>query len=156
MCFFYAIIGWLSSNVSMVATIAAAIAAVVAACQLRESRRATQLQVFDSTFNKLREREESFYTKNPKPNSLEKKRWLSGFFNTLEYMSFLVNAGLIPEKPFIRFYRDAIIGWYENIFLREAEDEEKIDQTLYPELKRLYTRLKRKTGKPIWKRRPPR
>ena len=158
MCFFSAVFGWVSSNVSTLATIAAvivaAIAARVATLQLRESSRATQVQVFDSTFNKLREREESYYTEKPKPDSLEKKHWLSGFFNTLEYVSFLINTGLIPEKLFIRFYRDAIIDWYENIFLTEADDEEQTDPKLYPELKQLYEHLKRKPGKPIWKKRP--
>ena len=58
MCFFSAIFVWVSSNMSAIATIVAVIvaviAAMVAALQLRESRRATQVQVFDATVNKLR------------------------------------------------------------------------------------------------------
>ena len=160
MCFFSAIFEWVSSNVStvatmvsMVAAIAAAIAAGVAAFQLRESRRATQLQVFDATFNKLRELGENYYTKNPAVDSKEEKHWLDGLFNTFEYMSFLANAGFIPRKPFTRFYGDAIIEFYETIFLNKAEDEQRNEPQQFSEFKRLYKRLKRKTGKPIWEKR---
>ena len=146
MCFFSAIFGWVSSNVSMVATIAAvivaAIAAAVAAFQLRESRRATQLQVFDATFNKLRELEESYRRENPKEGS--ERHWFNGFFNTLEYMSFLVNEKFIPQKLFTRFYRDAFILWFETIFLEKADAEQKSDPQRFFEFKKLYKRLKRK------------
>ena len=151
MCFFSAVFEWVLSNA---AVIVAAIAATVAALQLRASSRATQAQVFDATFNKLRELEDLYYTKNPKFGSPDETHWLSGFFNTLEYMSFLVNANLIPEKPFMRFYSGTIVGWHENIFLKKATAEEKTDPEQYPELKQLIERLKRKTGKRIWKKMP--
>ena len=148
MCFFSAIFGWVSSNVSMVATIAAvivaAIAAAVAAFQLRESRRATQVQVFDATFNKLRELDESYHRENPKEGSEADRHWLNGFFNTLEYMSFLVNEKFIPQKLFTRFYSDAFILWFETIFLEKADAEQKSDPQRLSEFKKLYKRLKRK------------
>ena len=158
MCFFSAIFVWVSSNMSAVATISAVIvatsAAMVAALQLRESRRATQVQVFDATVNKLSELSESFYRENPEEGSEAERHWLNGFFNRLEYMSFLVNERFIPRKLFTRFYSDAFILWFETIFLNKASDEQKNDPQRFSEFKKLYERLKRKTGKPIWEKGP--
>ena len=152
MCFFSAIFVWVSSNVSTVATIVAvivaAIAAAVAAFQLRESRRATQIQVFDATVNKLLKLDDSYYREKPEKGSEAERQWLYGFFNTLEYMSFLVNERFIPQKMFTRFYSDAFILWFETVFLNKADDEQKNDPQRFSEFKKLYKRLKRKTGKP--------
>ena len=128
--------------VSAVGMLAAAVAAIFAGCQLRASRRATQVQVFDATFKELRALEDRYSAKNPKSNSADERNWCSGFFNTLEYMSFLVNEGLIPRKPFIHFYRDAIINWYDTIFLNKSTADQKTDPRRFPELKKLYKRLK--------------
>ena len=132
-----------AAGAAVVAAIVAVVAAAFAYLQLRESSRATQLQVFDATFTKLRALEDDFYTKNPKSDSAAERQWCSGFFNTLEYMCFLVNEGFIPPKPFISFYRDAIIQWYDNIFIKKADDEQQDDPQRFPELKKLYKQINR-------------
>ena len=126
---------------SVIGGIAAAGAAIVAACQLRESKRAVQLQVFESTFKDLRSLEERYYRDVAGKGSEIEKQWCSAFFNTLEYLAFLFNAKLIPAQPILDFYRDALINWYENIFQKKATVDQRTDPARFPELKTLYRRL---------------
>ena len=91
--------------------------------------------MFDATVNKLRALSESYYKENPEPGSEAERHWLDGFFNTLEYMSFLVNERFIPKKLFTRFYSDAFILWFETIFLKKADAEQKSDHSDFPSLR---------------------
>ncbi len=141
-----AIIKWAASNVGVAAAVVAAFAALITAVtavwQVRESRRAIQAQVLDASFRQLREHEDRYYEKMPEPGSQEERNWCSGFFNTLEYMSFLVNEGIIPQKRFARFYRSAIINWYDTVFQEKATADQIKNPQRFPELKKLYKRLK--------------
>ena len=65
-------------------------------------------------------------------------------FNTLEWLSFLVNSRKIKDDEIIGFFKDAIIEWYEKIFLEEyyITKEQVNDSNEYKEFKKLYKRLK--------------
>ncbi len=130
-----------------VSVIAASAAAFFAGWQLKESRKATQFQVFDATFRALHTLEDRYYTETSTGGNDAERHWRSGFFNTLEYMSFLVNEDLVPRKRFTRFYHDAIIDWYENIFIERAYPEQRTDPQRLPELKKLYKQLKQTAGR---------
>ena len=67
------------------------------------SRRATQLQVFNSIFNAINSLENEFETlrtNGEKPSG----RWCYEFFNTVEYMAFLLNHNLIKSDHLVGFY----------------------------------------------------
>ena len=63
--------------------------------------------------------------------------WDSRFFNTLEWLAFLINKGQVKDSSLKGFFKDSIIGWYEKLFLthmKQAVDNDKE----FPELKKLY------------------
>ena len=140
------VIEFLSSHSGVITTILTTIGLVVVIIQLRENRRATQVQVSDSVFKKMNEILDRYYDTNPKIESKieseEGMRWLSRYFNTMEYMAALVNLKLVHKKTFVRLYGEAILIGYERIFLERATQEEKDDPKIYSELKQLYNRLK--------------
>lgn len=72
--------------------------------------------------------------------------WRSRFFNTLEWLAFLINENELSNAKIVGFYKEAIIDWYEEIFLKQASENERNDAKQYPELKKLYNNLK--NGKP--------
>ena len=136
------LVEFLSSHSGVIPTILTTIGLVVVIIQLRENRRATQVQVIYSVFEKMNEILDRYYDTNPKIESEEGMRWLSRYFNTMEYMAALVNLKLVHKKTFVRLYGEAILIGYERIFLERATQEEKDDPKIYSELKQLYNRLK--------------
>lgn len=62
------------------------------------------------------------------------KDWDSRFFNTLEWLAFLINEGEIKMKNLINFFKPAIIRWYEELFLTHMDDEVKNGPTQFNEL----------------------
>ena len=92
------LVKFLSSHSGVITTILTTIGLVVVIIQLRENRRATQVQVIDSVFEKMNEILDRYYDTNPKIESEEGMRWLSRYFNTMEYMAALVNLKLVHKK----------------------------------------------------------
>ncbi len=67
--------------------------------------------------------------------------WDSRFFNTLEWFSFLVNKGEVRDKNLKVFFKDAVINWYERLFLSHMPTAVNNPKE-YPELKKLYEKMK--------------
>ena len=103
------LVEFLSSHSGVITTILTTIGLVVVIIQLRENRRATQVQVIDSVFEKMNEILDRYYDTNPKIESEEGMRWLRRYFNTMEYMAALVNLKLVHKKTFVRLYGEAIL-----------------------------------------------
>lgn len=57
------------------------------------------------------------------------------FFNTLEYLAFIVNYDIVDTTHVSLFFRDSIVYWYEQA-LNPA------DQHKFPEFTRLYLQIK--------------
>lgn len=64
-----------------------------------------------------------------------------GFFNTLEWFSFLVNVNEVKVKLAKRFFKDSIIEWHDQLL----PDNDKRNPKKYRELKRLYNKLKKQS-----------
>lgn len=121
---------------------------------LKHQQESDQIKLAESVFKDLRALEKELSDIQSKIREanyvdafqFEEKRlkadWRSRFFNTLEWLAFLINEGELRHKKIIGYYRDAIIHWYECIFTVQAADEEKSDPDIYPEMKKLYTLLK--------------
>jgi hypothetical protein len=130
----------------IISGLAAAAGVWFAGWQLRESRKATQLQVFDATFKDVRALEHEYYTSVQGTGEAQEQQWCNRFFNTLEYLAFLINTKLVPDKLILRFYKDALIEWYDEIFLTKATIDQRTNRERFPELKQLRERLKRASG----------
>jgi hypothetical protein len=125
--------------ISACSTFAAAVALFLNWKAIRENRKTRELQIFNSIFQELKELEEK---QKEYETEEEKKAWDSLFFNTLEYFSFLLNKEYLSDRKILSFFKDAIIAWYEQIFLEHSTKEEQKDGKIYPELKNLYKEIK--------------
>lgn len=119
-------------------TIAASIALFLNWKAIRETRKTRELQIFNSIFQELIRLEQNQREYRPE----EKKAWDSLFFNTLEYFSFLLNKKYLSDQRILSFFDEAIMAWYEQIFLKHATTKEQEAKNVYPELKKLYKELK--------------
>lgn len=137
-------------SLDTISSLAAAISAAVAGWGLwmsakatRQARQTQELQLFEGIFCGIRRLEEELHTAAASGAGREfLKGWRSLFLNTLEYFSFLVNRGHLRDESLTAFFSDAVIRWYQDIFLAQATTEEMSDPGIYPELKSLYKRLK--------------
>ncbi|MCD6092480.1 MAG: hypothetical protein J7J38_00475 [Candidatus Aenigmarchaeota archaeon] len=107
---------------------------------VRENNKTRQLQLFENTFNNIKETERLLYDKYKKLDPDAKKEWDSLFFNTLEFFAFLVNENHLNKK-LSKFFNDAIIDWYERIFMK-YHNKDISNPKIYPELKKLYKLIK--------------
>ena len=117
------------------------ITAIVAVIALRENTKTQQLRIFSDSFNRTKETECLFYT-HFKGKKKDKKDWYSIHFNNVELLSFFVNEEFIKDKKLVGFFRDAIMTWYEKMFITTYSKEEINDKNRFPEFKKLYHRIK--------------
>lgn len=115
-------------------------ALIYTAKSVNAARRATQLQIFDGLFRDIKrldaEYQEDFKSKGIQPT----KRWRDEFYNTLEYMAFLLNHELILRKEMDDFYKDAMIHWHDR-FTEAANKDDLAKSDYFPEFRRLVYRL---------------
>jgi hypothetical protein len=60
--------------------------------------------------------------------------WRRRFLNRLEYFTFLVNHKYLGDAKLMNFFAVAVVRWYEDIFDKLADQTEKADPQIYPEL----------------------
>jgi hypothetical protein len=128
--------------VPTLSAIFAAIALILNAIAIKESKRTRELQTFYDIFKdliNLEERQRQYYETED-----GKKAWNSLFFNTLEFFSFLLNERFLKDPKVLVFFEDAIRGFYEQVFLKHIPVEKQRDDKVYPEFKKLYRRIREK------------
>ena len=134
-------------------------------------RKAMRLQIFENAFRDIRDREATFTERYVIPlsdldarlhmpqteeqvdrdsdeiseriRSLEGIRHVTafGFFNTIEYLAFLINNDFVGDPRLESFFRRAFVFWYEELFKKHDSSAEQ-DPNQYEEFKKLYRRLK--------------
>lgn len=112
------------------------------AYQIRSDNKTRQLQILENVYNGVQALEQRFFDKYLNATDEEKKDWDSQFFNHLDWFGFLVNNEKIKDEELINYFKPAIIGWYENIFLVHSEKNVIDDPTKFEEFKKLYHRFK--------------
>jgi hypothetical protein len=68
--------------------------------------------------------------------------WYSRMFNSLEWLSFMINGKIIIDKKLIEYIKPMIISYYEDTFLKSASAIER-DSYHYQQFKKLYQVVKR-------------
>jgi len=126
---------------ALVSAICAVFSITLTLLVIKENSKTRQLQLFNDVFKSIKETEAAL--KNYKnSNEEEKKEWDSLLFNTIEYFSFLINNSIIDDKRMVHFFSDAIIRWYEDIFLKHYSKKEIKNLDVFPEFRKLYSCLK--------------
>lgn len=108
---------------------------------IRRNNQARQLEMSRAAFTDILALEKELYDKYADSNEDQKKKWDSLLFNSIEFFAFLVNNKYVSDEKMIGFFRDAIVGWYEGIFLKHYGHEEICDEKTYPEMKKLCKKM---------------
>lgn len=134
-------------NWTAVSVAAAAIGLFLNAWSIAQATKTRQLQLFERIFNDIRSLDEKLQSAAASGATVTIiPGWRSVFLQTLEYLAFLVNKRLLKDCRLIDFFSGAVIHWYDSIFVAHASETEKTDPSVYPELKRLHTKLKKSQG----------
>jgi hypothetical protein len=129
-------------SVTDIADIATALGIVVAAWTLRQKQEIQQVQLLDSTFQKINQLETEFYrAKRDGASPDDVMQWRSLFLNSLEFFAFLVNNKHLSSR-FAIFFTPAVKHWYDTIFVPLQTPHEKNDFESYRELRKLYREIK--------------
>jgi hypothetical protein len=71
--------------------------------------------------------------------------WFSRMFNSLEWLSFMINEKIMTDKKLVEYIKPMIISYYDNTFLKSVSAIER-DSNNYPQFKKLYQDVKNKSN----------
>jgi hypothetical protein len=115
----------------------------------QRSKRIDQITSLGDVMNELRDVDREL-TKIPSGSQFDDARnsWYFRMFNSLEWLSFMINERIITDKKLIEYIKPMIISYYEDTFLKSGSASER-DSSLYQQFKKLYQTVKKqvKTNK---------
>ena len=122
-----------------VSAICAFIALLVAWYTAWDTRRTRQLEIFDRAYRRIVDLEQKFLEASANGTTVPAAlAWRTSFLNALECFSLLVNKQYLNDPALSGYLSEAVVHWYENIFLPAASSEELHNPKIYPELKKLF------------------
>ena len=109
----------------------------------QRSKRLDQITSLGDVTNELRDVDREL-AKIPSGSQFDDARnsWYFRMFNSLEWLSFMINERIITDKKLIEYIKPMIISYYENIFLKSGSGKEK-DSSQYQQFKKLYQTAKK-------------
>lgn len=109
----------------------------------RRTKRLDQITLSTQIFNELRELDRELAKILP-ASQYDDARNISHsrIFNTLYYLSFLINEKVIDDRKMIDYMKPNLVRYYEEIFLKKILVD-KGDSKSYQELKKLYLTFKK-------------
>jgi hypothetical protein len=131
----------LSEAISAGSLVISAIALIWAIKGVNASRKATQLQVFDGIFREIKKLDAQYISEFKTQGIQPTKVWCYDFFNTLEYLAFLINRNMILRDELHAFYSDAVRAWHVT-FSENSSTKDLNDPDFYSEFKKLYRTVK--------------
>lgn len=133
--------------VAIISALFAGIGLILNWLALRENNQTRQLQLLNDSFKSIKETEITLYKGYKNADIKTKREWDSLLFNSIEQFAFLVNEKFIKNKKIAGFFDDAVVMWYEQIFLKHYSEEEVNNPKNYQEFKKLYHSIKLKQQK---------
>ncbi|WP_148687808.1 hypothetical protein [Candidatus Nitrosocosmicus hydrocola] len=109
----------------------------------RRTKRLDQVALSENIFKELRSLDLEL-SKVPFGSQYDdtRKQWYLRIFNTLNWLSFLINEKIIMDKKIIDHLKPDIIRYYEEIFLNNIQVDER-DSKFYQEFIKLYMVMKK-------------
>jgi hypothetical protein len=109
----------------------------------QRSKRLDQIASLGDVMNELRDVEREM-AKIPAGSQFDDVRnsWSFRMFNSLEWLSFMINERIITDKKLMEYIKPMIISYYENTFLKSGSGKEK-DSSQYKQFKKLYQTVKK-------------
>lgn len=111
---------------------------------IRENNTTRQIQLLNNMFKDIQENAKILFKDYKNADLENRKKWDSLLFNSIELFAFLVNEKFIKDKKISGFFDDAIVMWYEEIFLKHYSKEDIGSSKIFPEFKKLYHTIKLK------------
>jgi hypothetical protein len=111
----------------------------------RRSKKLDQITSLGDVMKELREVERELAKIPPGSQYAEvRSPWFSRMFNSLEWLSFMINEKIMTDKKLVEYTKPMIISYYDNTFLNSESAIEK-DSGNYPQFKKLYQSVKSKS-----------
>ncbi len=109
----------------------------------RRTKRLDQISLLNKNFSDLREldREVASIPSESQYDDI-RSQWYSRIFNSVNWLSFMVNEKVINDKKMLEHIKPVIINYYENMFLTNASVDER-NSNSYPDFKKLYQTIKK-------------
>ncbi|MCC7574345.1 hypothetical protein KO361_02035 [Candidatus Woesearchaeota archaeon] len=130
--------------IALISAIFAGVGLILNWLALRENNITRQIQLLNDSFKSIKETEVMLYKEYKNANQKAKREWDSLLFNSIEQFAFLVNEKFIKNSKISGFFDDAVVMWYEQIFIEHYSKEEVNNPKNYPEFKKLYHKIKLK------------
>jgi hypothetical protein len=109
----------------------------------QRSKRLDQITSLGDVMNELRDVDREL-AKIPSGSQFDDARnsWYFRMFNSLEWLSFMINERMITDKKLIEYIKPTIISYYEDTFLKSVSASER-DSSRYQHFKKLYQTVKK-------------
>lgn len=109
----------------------------------QRSKRVDQITSLGDVMNELRDVDREL-AKIPSKSQFDNARnsWYFRMFNSLEWLSFMINERMITDKKLIEYIKPTIISYYEDTFLKSGSASEG-DSSRYQQFKKLYQNVKK-------------
>ena len=109
----------------------------------QRSKRLDQITSLGDVMNELRDVDREL-AKIPSGSQFDDVRnpWYFRRFNSLEWLSFMINERMITDKKLIEYVKPMIISCYEDTFLKSGSASER-DPSRYQQFKKLYQTVKK-------------
>ncbi len=119
-----------------------AIALAYTIVTFRRSKKLDQISSLGDVMKELRDVEREMAKIPPGPQYDEvRSSWYSRMFNSLEWLSFMINEKIMTDKKLVEYIKPVVINYYDNSFLKYASAIES-DSDNYPQFKKLYQAVK--------------
>ena len=111
---------------------------------LYKSNQTRDLQIVESTFHDILSTEERliYVMERLGSTELDLHEWTL-LFNRIEYLCLLINHGFIGDKELLHFFKNAIIGWYENWFVKYLSEDIVKNELAFPSFRFWYNLYKK-------------
>jgi hypothetical protein len=111
----------------------------------RRTKRPDQIMLSNGIFGELRnlDREIAKIPPGSQYNDDTRSQWYSRIFNSLNWLSFMINENVINDRKVTEHIKPIIVRYYEDAFLKNASVDEKEDSNSYQEFKKLYQTIKK-------------
>jgi hypothetical protein len=108
----------------------------------RRTKRLDQISLSDTVFKELRNLDLEL-AKVPPGSQYDDARnqWHDRIFNTLNWLSFMINEKMISDKKMIDYVKPVITRYYEETFVKNVSVDQR-DSKYYQEFNRLYRAIK--------------
>ncbi|MFC1787531.1 hypothetical protein ACFLY8_05850 [Halobacteriota archaeon] len=109
---------------------------------LNDNNTTRQLQLFNDAFENILESELNFYEHYINKDPMTKMCGVYALFNSIEKLAFFVNEKFIKNENIASYFKDSIVIWYKEVYLKQFSQEEIDDPKNFEEFKKLYQSIK--------------